>query len=145
MIADDNAVLRDLFHRLLVSMPGLQVIGEAPDGDCAVELVETLRPDVLLADNCMPGPDVTHLARILQDRAPGTAVLVLTVLEDCDAVAEAMEFGARGCLPKRYAPTELFDAIRTVAGGGIYFSANCLPGQSWAQELLPVSSESCIG
>jgi DNA-binding NarL/FixJ family response regulator len=145
MIADDNVVLRDLFHRLLVSMPGLEVAGEAPDGDCAVELAETLRPDVLLADTCMPGPNGKYLARILQDRAPGTAALVMTVPEDSSDVAEAIEFGARGCLPKRCAPTDLLDAVRTVADGGIYIHADLLPDHSWVQELLPVGTESCIG
>jgi two-component system, NarL family, nitrate/nitrite response regulator NarL len=144
-IADDNPVLRDLFRRHLETMPGIQVVGEATDGDCAMDVAETLRPDVLLADTCMPGPNGKYLARLLQDKVPGTAVLVLMVPEDCDVVSEALAAGARGCLPKRCVQTDLLKAIRTVASGGTYMPAHCLPEPGWVQQLFPVASENCAG
>ena len=144
-IADDNPVLCALFRRHLETMPGIQVVGEAPDGNCALDLAETLRPDVLLADSCMPGPNGPHLARLLQDRVPATAVLVLMVPEDCDAASEALAAGARGCLPKRLVQTDLLTAIRTVASGGTYMPAHCLPEPGWVQQLFRVGSENCAG
>src|SRR6516162_3485128 len=96
LIVDDHGIVRAGLRSLLTGEPDLQVIGEAVNGVDALRLAVELRPQVVLADISMPGPNGIELARELAHRLPGTAVLVLTMHDDPGLVREARKAGARG-------------------------------------------------
>jgi two-component system response regulator NreC len=120
LIADDHGVLRAGLRVLLDREPDMQVVGEAADGDRALELCGTLRPDVVLMDVSMPGDSGVETTRKLKASWPDTHVLILTVHEDSSLLHEAMRAGASGYIVKRAVESELVDAVRAVARGEIY-------------------------
>jgi DNA-binding NarL/FixJ family response regulator len=117
MIADDQALVRGGFHSILAGQDDIEVVGEAEDGNEAVELVERLQPDVVLMDIRMPGIDGLEATRRIVARGIATRVLVLTTFDVDDYVYEAMKAGASGFLLKTAPPRQLADAVRTVAAG----------------------------
>ncbi len=131
LIADDHGLLRAGLRSLLNAGPDLEVIGEAADGDAALSLAEQLRPDVVLADISMPGPNGIQVARRLKRTAPDTRVLIVSMHEDRGLMREAVLAGATGYIPKRAVEAELIKAIRTVANGGTYLQGGLeAPGDS---------------
>jgi DNA-binding NarL/FixJ family response regulator len=117
LIVDDQLLLRAGFRKLLDGEPGLQVVGDAGDGQEAVAMVDRLHPDVVLMDIRMPVLDGIEATRRIGLRAPGTAVLVLTTYDLDEYVFTALEAGASGFLLKDCPPDELVAAIRVVARG----------------------------
>jgi two-component system response regulator NreC len=120
LIADDHGVLRAGLRVLLDREPDMQVVGEAADGDRALELCGTLRPDVVLMDVSMPGDSGVETTRKLKALWPDTHVLILTVHEDSSLLHEAIRAGASGYIVKRAVESELVDAVRAVARGETY-------------------------
>lgn len=123
VMADDHPVFRDGLRVLLESLPSIELIGEAADGDAAVALTEQLRPDVVLMDLGMPGRNGIDATRAITARTPSTAVLVLTMFEDDESVFSAMRAGARGYLLKDSDRDELVRAIDIIGHGGAIFGA----------------------
>jgi two-component system response regulator NreC len=120
VLADDHVVVRSGLRLLLESEPGLAVVGECGDVAGALELVETLRPEVLMLDLHMPGePSLAAIPR-LRELHPETRVIVLTAQRDPSFAAEALRLGAAGYLPKEAAEGQLLEAIRVAAAGGTY-------------------------
>jgi DNA-binding NarL/FixJ family response regulator len=117
VIADDQALVRGGFHSILAGQEDIEVVGEAEDGNEAVDLVEGLQPDVVLMDIRMPGIDGLEATRRIVARGIATRVLVLTTFDVDDYVYEAMKAGASGFLLKTAPPRQLADAVRTVAAG----------------------------
>jgi DNA-binding NarL/FixJ family response regulator len=117
VIVDDQLLLRAGFRKLLDGEPGLDVVGDAGDGQEAVELVERLRPNVVLMDIRMPVLDGIEATRRITSHFPETAVLVLTTYDLDEYVFSALEAGASGFLLKDTPPDELTSAIRVVARG----------------------------
>jgi DNA-binding NarL/FixJ family response regulator len=115
LIADDQALVRGGFHSILAGQDDIEVVGEAEDGNVAVELTERLRPDVVLMDIRMPGIDGIEATRRIAARGLATRVLVLTTFDVDDYVYEAMKAGASGFLLKTAPPRQLTDGVRTVA------------------------------
>jgi DNA-binding NarL/FixJ family response regulator len=119
LIADDQALLRGTFKMLFDSTDDMQTVGEASNGQEAMELARDRHPDVILMDIRMPemdGLDATRLISESEDLA-AVRVLILTTFEDDEHVAEALRAGASGFLGKGARPEELIEAVRTVASG----------------------------
>jgi len=117
VIVDDQGMVRAGFTSLLATEPDIEVVGDAGDGQAAVELVARLQPDVTLMDIRMPVLDgIAATRRILEDGVP-TKVLVLTTFDLDEYVFEALRAGASGFLLKDAPAEELASAIRVVAAG----------------------------
>ena len=121
LVADDSADFREGIAALLASVDGLELVGEAVDGQQAVDGALHLQPDVVLMDLHMPGRNGIEATRDIVSAAPHIAVLVLTMHEDDDSVFSAVRAGARGYLVKGARQAELLRALRTVADGGAVF------------------------
>ena len=117
VIVDDQAMIRAGFTSLLASESDIEVVGDAGDGEAAVELVRRLRPDVTLMDIRMPVLDGLAATRHLVEARVPTSVLVLTTFDLDEYVFEALRAGASGFLLKDAPAEELAAAIRVVAGG----------------------------
>lgn len=118
VIADDERLLRTGFRVILDTEPDMQVVGEAPDGRSAIDVVSRRRPDVCLMDIRMPDLDGLAAAeRILSDPELDTAVLMLTTFDLRQYVYEALRIGASGFLLKDTPADRLLDAVRVVAAG----------------------------
>jgi DNA-binding NarL/FixJ family response regulator len=122
LIVDDHPVVADGIKHLLLSHPGIEVIGTAGDGAEAVRLVGELRPDVTLMDIVMPQMNGIDAVREIMQRDAEARVLVLSMYSDSDRVYQALQAGARGYVLKRDLSDELVDAVRQVGAGGRYLS-----------------------
>lgn len=116
-LADDHPVVRQGLRTFLESRPGIEVVGEAGDGETAVTEVERLRPDVVLMDLVMPGGGGLSAIRRMREQAPDTRVVVLTSFASDDQVIPAVQAGAAGYLLKDVEPSGLEAAIRLVHDG----------------------------
>jgi DNA-binding NarL/FixJ family response regulator len=117
LLVDDQYLVREGLRSLLQAQPDLEVVGEAENGQKAVEQALSLRPDVVLIDVRMPVMDGVAATRELSQKAPEIAVLVLTTFDDDEYIAQAMRYGAKGYLLKDTPSTELAEAIRAVNKG----------------------------
>lgn len=121
MVVDDHAVVRSGLMSLLDGKDGLQVVGEAADGDEAIEKAVRLRPDVVLMDLSMPhGKDGLTATKELKKELADTAVLILTMHDDEEYLFRAIQAGASGYILKSAPHDELLAAIRSVATGDAY-------------------------
>ncbi len=117
VIAEDHAVVREGTRRILEQQPDLEVVGEAADGQEAVDLVERLRPDVAIVDVSMPQLNGIEATRLIKDRHPETTVLILSAYDDDQYVFALLEAGAAGYLLKDIRGDELVEAVRSVHAG----------------------------
>jgi two-component system, NarL family, response regulator LiaR len=118
LVADDHAVVREGLRTFLELQDGLEVAGEAADGEEAVREAERLRPDVVLMDLVMPRLDGVGAMRELRRRLPGVRVIVLTSYAEDDRLLPAVQAGAAGYLLKTVQPQELARAVRAAHAGG---------------------------
>ena len=122
LVADDHPVFRSGL-RLLLEDLDVEVVGEAADGEAAVELAVAERPDVVLMDLQMPGTSGLEATRRIAERAPDVRVLVLTMVEDDATLFAALRAGAAGYLLKGAGPDEIDRAVRGVAAGDAVYGA----------------------
>ncbi len=120
MLADDHAVVRSGLRMLLDAQPDMEIIAEAESGAEAVAKVKEHQPDIVLMDVEMPGMNGIEATRLIKEDGGETAVLALTMYEDEQYFFEMLKAGASGYVPKRAAPDELVNAIRTVSRGDIF-------------------------
>ncbi|MGZ4597012.1 MAG: response regulator [Actinomycetes bacterium] len=121
VVADDHPTFRRGVTALLASVEDIDLVGEAADGQAAVELATELQPDVVLMDLTMPGVGGVEATRRITAAAPGVAVLVVTMLDDDEAVFAAMRAGARGYVVKGQDTDDVLRAVRSVARGDAVF------------------------
>ena len=117
LLVDDHAIVRDGIRSLLKTQAGIEVVGEAGNGQDAVSMAETLRPDVVLMDLVMPGMDGIEAIHLIVDGQPDSRILVLTSFSAEDKVFPAIKAGAMGYLLKDCDSEELVRAIRQVHRG----------------------------
>jgi DNA-binding NarL/FixJ family response regulator len=125
-IADDQALVRSGFRMILDARPDVVVVGEAEDGEQAVDLVRELHPDVLLLDVRMPNLDGIEATRRIVATGSVTRVLILTTFDLDEYVHDALRAGASGFLLKDVRPAELVDAVRLVAVGNALLAPTAL-------------------
>src|SRR3954469_4694250 len=119
-LADDHAVVREGLKALINAQAGMEVVGEAADGQAALDAATRLQPDIVVMDISMPGLSGAKATEELKQACPKVKVLALTVHEDRGYLRQLLEAGASGYVLKRAAAEELVRAIRTVAAGGVY-------------------------
>ena len=117
VLADDHSMVRLGLERLLAADPEIDVVGSAPDGRVAVELVTAAHPDVVLMDLQMPVLDGVEATREITARVPGTKVVILTSFSDRHRIVAALDAGAIGYLLKDAEPEDLLDGVRAAARG----------------------------
>jgi DNA-binding NarL/FixJ family response regulator len=122
LLADDHAVVRQGFRMLLSAQADLEIVGEAGNGREAVELVASLRPDVVVMDVTMPELNGIEATRRLTAENPHIRVVALSMHKDSVYVREILRAGARGYLLKDSVADDLVAAVRAVAGGEGYLS-----------------------
>jgi DNA-binding NarL/FixJ family response regulator len=121
-LIDDHPIVRQGLSNLLQTEPSFTVVGEADDGITGVELVQRVKPDVLVVDLMMPGLNGLDLIRQVLKRQPRLRILVLTMQSADSYVVEALNRGAAGYVLKETGPSEIIRAIRTVVSGDRYLS-----------------------
>ena len=117
VVADDHVLVREGMRILFDKQDGMSVVGEAADGEEALELVEQLTPDVLVLDIRMPKVDGIEVARRLKGRDQRTRILVVSAYDLIEYVAALMEAGADGYMTKMATSSQLVDALERVHGG----------------------------
>jgi len=117
LIADDHAVVRDGTRRILEQESDMDVVAEAADGEEAVRLAGSSKPDVAIIDIAMPGVDGIEATRQIKSLYPSIAVLILSAYDDDQFVFSLLEAGAAGYLLKSVRGRELIDAVRQVYAG----------------------------
>ncbi len=117
VIVDDHAMIRAGLEQLLAGTDDIQVVGHADEGGQALDVVESVRPDVVLMDLQMPGVDGVTAIRRIQELDIGVDVLVLTSFNDSERIVGALDAGAVGYLLKDADPEDVLRGIRAVARG----------------------------
>jgi NarL family two-component system response regulator LiaR len=117
LVVDDHAVVRKGLCTLIASEPGMEVVGEAADGNQAIQQARLLQPDVILMDLVMPGKDGIQAIREIKQENSNIKVLVLTSFGEDDRVISAVKVGALGYMLKDSSPAELLEAVRNVYQG----------------------------
>lgn len=122
VVCDDHALFREGVKALLNSQPDIEVVGEAADGQEAVEVAVRLSPDVVLMDISMPVLKGFDAVRRIRKARPSVQVLILTVYDDDDLVGRCLDAGASGYVLKDSPPLQLVYAIQRVHQGEQYLS-----------------------
>ena len=123
LIVDDHAILRMGLASLLNSKGEIEVVGDAANGSSGIKKAQKLKPDVVIMDLMMPGMDGCETTRRLLAQDSDAKVLILTTFGASDVINRALEAGAKGAIMKNCDFEELLTAIRTVADGKNYISA----------------------
>lgn len=126
LIADDHEVVCEGLRALLEIQPDMEIAAEAGDGQEAVNLCESLAPDVVLMDLRMPRMDGLTAIRVLQQRCPQAAVVILTTYDDDHYIVDGLRAGARGYLLKDASRDAILEAVRAAARGEALLSAEIM-------------------
>ena len=120
LVVDDHAIMRDGIRALLNLRDDIEIVGEASEGNEAIEKAEELAPDVIVMDIAMPGMDGLEATRRITKKNPKVKVLVLSQHDDKEYILSAIKAGVVGYVPKRALGLELVSAIRAVHQGDSY-------------------------
>ena len=124
LIADDHQLVRQGLMALLSVKPGIEVIGQAADGGEAVDLAQSLEPDIILLDLLMPNKDGIEATREIKAEDPDARILIITSFAEDENVYKAIKAGALGYLLKDSSPQELMQAIHDVCEGRLSLHPN---------------------
>jgi two-component system, NarL family, response regulator NreC len=122
LLADDHNIVRQALRLLLEASTEYQVVGEAADGLQAIQMVEELQPDVLIADIMMPAMTGLEVARRVRTLAPHTRVVILSMYDTEAYVAEALQAGVSGFVLKKSTSSDLLQALHQVQEDRLYLS-----------------------
>jgi DNA-binding NarL/FixJ family response regulator len=117
LLVDDHSLVRRGFRRMLEDEPDMQVVGEASDGEEAVKIARTLKPQVIVMDCALPGINGLQATRKILQHSPETLVLMLSMHTEETWVRQALDAGARGYVLKNAMDLELGSAIRRIVSG----------------------------
>jgi DNA-binding NarL/FixJ family response regulator len=117
LLVDDHSLVRRGFRRLLEDDPAIEVVGEGQNGDEAIRLAAQLSPQVIVMDCAMPGTNGLVATRTILERAPGIAILMLSMHAEETLVRQALAAGARGYVLKNALDLDLAAAVTRVAAG----------------------------
>lgn len=120
LLVDDHALLRAGLAMLLNAQPDIAVAGEAATGLEAIEMAQSLDPDIILMDITMPQMGGIEAATRIKERTPASRIIFLTMHEDEAFLRETLKAGASGFIPKKAADSDLLSAIRAVFRGEVY-------------------------
>jgi two-component system response regulator NreC len=120
VLVDDHEIVRAGLRMLIQAQEDMEIVGEAENGQQALDLCSKQPPDVVIMDITMPGLSGLEVTRQLKQQCPNTNVLALTIHEGEQYFFEMLNAGASGYVPKRAAPTDLVAAIRAVYSGEVY-------------------------
>lgn len=123
VIAEDHAIVREGLKRIVSAADGMAVVGEAADGSEVMQRVRELAFEVLMLDLSMPGRSGMELIKLVAAEKPKLRILVLSMHQELQYAVRAIKSGACGYLTKDSAPSQLELAIRKVAAGGAFISA----------------------
>jgi DNA-binding NarL/FixJ family response regulator len=127
LLVDDHALVRRGFRRLLEDDTAIEVVGEASNGEEAIQLAAQLHPQVVVMDCAMPGASGLSAMREILEARPDTAVLMLSMHSEDTLVRQAMQSGARGYVLKNALDLDLAAAVRRVAAGETLLDAALAP------------------
>ncbi len=122
LIADDHPVMRKGLQSCLSRQDRIEVVGEAADGEEALQRAQQLVPDVILMDISMPRRNGLAVTEVLRKSIPGTKILVLSVYNNREYILRIIQAGAHGYVSKEASPRELMDAIESVHRGETFFT-----------------------
>lgn len=122
VVVDDIEQVRRGLKQLLESHPGWKVVGEAADGDTAIQVVKDLEPDILTTDFAHPGLDGLQMARWIAQNLPKVRVLIVTMHASKQLVREILEAGARGYVMTADASKDLVQAVEAVLENKLFFT-----------------------
>jgi DNA-binding NarL/FixJ family response regulator len=140
LITDDHAIMREGLSRILDACPDITVVGEAANGNAALQLIDTCKPDVVLADISMPNMNGIELIRRVRAEHPAIPVLVLSMHKEEEFAVRAIRVGAAGYITKDCASENLALAIRKIVAGGKYITAEV--AEVLANAIAPTQAES---
>ncbi len=127
LIVDDHEVVREGLRLSLSRTPHIRVVGEAPDGNAALDLASRRKPNVVIMDVRMPGMDGLDATKALMEREPNTSVLIFTAYSERSLLARGLESGAKGYILKEAPHDTLVRAIEKVAGGDSFIDPALMP------------------
>ena len=117
LIADDHPLLREALCQVFSSQKDMEIVGQAGNGEEAIDLASQLKPDIVVMDIMMPKFDGLEASRQIKKIAPNTAILILTAYDDDNYVLGLLEAGATGYLMKSAKGQDLVEAVRAVRAG----------------------------
>ena len=126
LLVDDHEIMRDGLREVLQRSGAFDVVGEAGDGETAVRVARSVKPDVVIMDVMMPVKSGVDACREITEALPATKVLMLTAASEEDAIMEALTAGAVGYLQKYSGKEDLLRAVRDVAKGQYRMPANAI-------------------
>ncbi len=141
LLVDDHAVVRSGLSKFLMVNKDFKLVGEASDGEEAVQLTALHRPDVILMDLMMPGVDGITATRHIHSKYPEVKIIALTSFSEQNMVEGALQAGAAGYLQKNVAAVELANAIRSAYAGRMTLSPEAAQvlAESLTQPHIPGS------
>jgi two-component system nitrate/nitrite response regulator NarL len=122
LIVDDHEVVRDGLKNILNSLDYISIAGEAGNGEDAVKMYSSLKPDLVIMDISMPGMNGIEATRVIKERDPDARILILTMHDNQEYLNQIIRSGAKGFILKNTDKEELLDAVKTVASGDNFFS-----------------------